>query len=665
MPCSLHAISCTLASAVTVLTTSVLAQSEPILRVWSAKLGGNGHAYESFELSSPHTFAQAQLFATRRGGRLVLPNSPSEESFVLTLLADSVMTSSWIDGWRDPDWAPGLLDAKSVPADWIRASGVDHTLDIVLIGDSNIMFRTTGWDHGLQHALASHNMLCAAIGPTPFNHDGGSVGWRWSKFIGVDGAWPLLFGNGATSTLNAPAELAQHHDFPNGFPNTGAGYAWLSNGSAEVFGGFGIGATHPFVTEHAALQFRVRYGYFPSGGSFCPTAWRNYSSERVTGDRVLCDAHTSGVGEASLQVSGALGEGNGFRFALDDGAGINAPVFFSWASVERTDVTHGWSASVLNWHSGGSTRDIANDIDGFGDATSADWVALLRARQSRRGQSPRVLFVLSTGMNDGSLTASEHETELQRMLTRLDQIWIEGGGNSNETAYLIKTSHDSQMEGSTLAFKNFRERARVIASERSDTASVDLGKVTMRPLYFPQDNGGSAHLSTLGYENLSTYIIDAAFGAMGGACDWQWGEGGVPTEMPWGAGYEDLCITTCAVMHLSTKGGSTWTAEPPSSQRRSVIVEYSSDCDADGVIDRIAVDIGLVVDLNGDAIPDRCQCLADLNRDATVDSADLVMLLGDWDLDTAADFDGSNRVDAADLVYLIDRWGACAPRGGG
>ncbi len=648
-----------------VIAFGTMASTPPLLRVWETAGGGNGHAYETFALESPRTYAQAQLIAERRGARLVLPNSPSEQAFVRTLMLDSKLNSSWIDGWRDPDCAPGIFDAKSVPAEWLRDTATNRTLDIVVIGDSNVLFRTTGWDHGMQSALAGHDFLCAAIGPTPFNHDGGSAGWRWSKFIAPNGEWPAQLGNAATSTQNAPASLAQHLDFPGGFPNTGSGYTWLSSGSASVTGGLGIDAAHPFITDAAPLQFRIRHGLLPGGGSICPTAWKNYSAERISGGCVICDSPETQIIETSLSVSGALGNESGFRFTLDGGSGLSAPIFLSWASVERTDASHGWSVSVLDWHSGGTSRDIADDLDDFGGTTASEWVSLLRDRQARRGQAPRVLFVLSTGMNDLPLTADQHEEALRRMVARLDAIWLTGGGSSDETAFILKTSHDAQLGGSTAAFQAFRARAQLIAAERNDAATVDLGKVFMRPLYFPQDNGGAAHLTTLGYESISNYIIDAALGANGSGCGWQWGAGGTPTKIPWNAGHKERCEPAGASMEIGAKAATVWIARAPVDELRSLVLEYERDCDNDGVVDRVAVDLGLVVDANGDAIPDICQCLGDLNFDGIVDSADLVMLLGAWDTDSAADFDGSDRVDAADLVTLIDAWGECSPPSGG
>ncbi len=641
------------------------ASGEQLMRVWEVSAGGNGHAYETIPLGSAHTFEQASVVAERRGGRIVLPNSALEQAFTVELLAKSGMTRSWIEGVRDPDWRPGLLDPSSTPAAWIRDCASRRTLDLVVIGDSNVLFRATGWDHGLQDALATQGFPCVALGPTPFNHDGGSAGWNWSKYIAPNGVWPEGFGNAATSTENAPAGLARFMDFPGGFPNTGAGYAWLSSGAENVTGGVGIGANHPFITQAADMEFRLQYGTLPDGGSFTPTAWLNQSSERISGAPVFTNSLKERLAEASLTVNGAFAQGVGFRFALDDGSGLVAPLFLAWASVERTDITTGWCVSVLDWHAGASSIGIADDLDGFVGDTASNWVALMRARQLRRDNAPRVLFVLSNGMNDTGVTAAQHEDALRRMIARLESNWIAGGGTSDETAYLLKTSHDPHLTGTAPAFAAFRARARAVAAKRDDAAAADLGSVFMRSEYFPDTNGGAAHLTQLGYERLSSFLIDAALGAEGGACDWQWGGGGVPTAIPWEASYEDGCVQSRAALVVTKKSGGVWRAMPADEKLSELVIEYDRDCDGDGVIDRIAIALGHATDLNGDVIPDICQCMGDLNFDGAVDSADLVMLLGAWGSNAAADLNGSGVVDAADLVQLMGAWGICPPIGGG
>ena len=57
-------------------------------------------------------------------------------------------------------------------------------------------------------------------------------------------------------------------------------------------------------------------------------------------------------------------------------------------------------------------------------------------------------------------------------------------------------------------------------------------------------------------------------------------------------------------------------------------------------------------------------CTGDIDRDGTVGSADLALLLAAWGNPKAAaeaDLTGDGVVDAADLGTLLEAWGACAP----
>ena len=94
----------------------------------------------------------------------------------------------------------------------------------------------------------------------------------------------------------------------------------------------------------------------------------------------------------------------------------------------------------------------------------------------------------------------------------------------------------------------------------------------------------------------------------------------------------------------------------------STIVEWSADCNGDGVVDYGQILNGELRDLDGDGVPDICHCLADVNNDGMVDAADLGILLAFWgDPATfpAADLTDDGQVDGADLGVLFLAWGPC------
>jgi formylglycine-generating enzyme required for sulfatase activity len=105
------------------------------------------------------------------------------------------------------------------------------------------------------------------------------------------------------------------------------------------------------------------------------------------------------------------------------------------------------------------------------------------------------------------------------------------------------------------------------------------------------------------------------------------------------------------------------------------LIEWSADCNGDGVVDYGQIRAGTLPDTNGNGVPDGCECagnpglpaccIGDIVSDRRIDGADLGTLLAYWGPRTAAafsiasDLDGSGHVDGADLAALLSNWGAC------
>lgn len=92
------------------------------------------------------------------------------------------------------------------------------------------------------------------------------------------------------------------------------------------------------------------------------------------------------------------------------------------------------------------------------------------------------------------------------------------------------------------------------------------------------------------------------------------------------------------------------------------------DCNGNGVDDAADIGVGDSRDVNGDGIPDDCQCLADVNGDLAVDLADLSALLaafgsvtGDANFNDRADIDRDGVIGLADLTVLLAGFGAACP----
>jgi hypothetical protein len=103
------------------------------------------------------------------------------------------------------------------------------------------------------------------------------------------------------------------------------------------------------------------------------------------------------------------------------------------------------------------------------------------------------------------------------------------------------------------------------------------------------------------------------------------------------------------------------------------LIEWSADCNNNGVVDFGEIRNGFAVDTNGNNIPDECECASDptlaiccpedIIEDGAVNAIDLAAILNTWGTDGGkfprADVDGSGTVDGADLAAVLSQWGPC------
>jgi len=87
-----------------------------------------------------------------------------------------------------------------------------------------------------------------------------------------------------------------------------------------------------------------------------------------------------------------------------------------------------------------------------------------------------------------------------------------------------------------------------------------------------------------------------------------------------------------------------------------------ADCDNDGISDADAIAAG-AADVNGNGIPDTCECITDLTGNGEVDGADLAVVLSSWGEVSKplppADVNRDGLVNGFDLGVLLSSWGPC------
>jgi hypothetical protein len=100
---------------------------------------------------------------------------------------------------------------------------------------------------------------------------------------------------------------------------------------------------------------------------------------------------------------------------------------------------------------------------------------------------------------------------------------------------------------------------------------------------------------------------------------------------------------------------------------KSLVIEWSADCDGDGIVDFGQIRDGSLPDRNLNGIPDACEpkcAWSDIVPDGSIDGNDLSELIAHWGPATPmtrADIDRSGDVDGGDIAQLLAFWGTCTP----
>ena len=148
---------------------------------------------------------------------------------------------------------------------------------------------------------------------------------------------------------------------------------------------------------------------------------------------------------------------------------------------------------------------------------------------------------------------------------------------------------------------------------------------------------------------------------------WGWHNG-----EPWNASVAGWQVghpanTTGAEDCMIIKRSSSSALPDPYNQSRdcdevnSSLIEWDADCNHDGLVDFGQIVRGELSDVDGDYLPDVCDC-ADIIIDGEINGVDLAALLGAWGSSGGAnnaDVSGDGIVNGADLSLVLAGWGAC------
>jgi hypothetical protein len=98
----------------------------------------------------------------------------------------------------------------------------------------------------------------------------------------------------------------------------------------------------------------------------------------------------------------------------------------------------------------------------------------------------------------------------------------------------------------------------------------------------------------------------------------------------------------------------------------TLLLEWSADCNSDGIVDYGQILTGQLADTNANGIPDTCEvdpCPGDVTNNGVVNGTDLAAILAAWGSDGSnkfdCDIDNDGIVGGSDLAFVLVGWGAC------
>ncbi|MBU3684482.1 MAG: hypothetical protein FGM39_10810 [Phycisphaerales bacterium] len=141
---------------------------------------------------------------------------------------------------------------------------------------------------------------------------------------------------------------------------------------------------------------------------------------------------------------------------------------------------------------------------------------------------------------------------------------------------------------------------------------------------------------------------------------WRWSDGTPWTYTFWNSG-EPNNQSGANFLYASGPTNGRWDDSTGQGGAPSII-EWSADCNNDGIVDYGQILSGQLADADANGVPDACECTCDVFRDNTVNGIDLGVLLGQWGevtQYTVTDFNRDGAVDGSDLGQLLAAWGPC------
>ncbi|MEY3142325.1 MAG: Dockerin type domain [Planctomycetota bacterium] len=242
-----------------------------------------------------------------------------------------------------------------------------------------------------------------------------------------------------------------------------------------------------------------------------------------------------------------------------------------------------------------------------------------------------------------------------------------GASAQNAVQWRVEDGGNGHWYARVLINTQMSRKAFVAAANAVGAQPVALSSNAEELFVFSQLGDGFLGLSAAAGSSVFTWMTDPSNGYS------NWGGSGCPSGP-----YPNNPLASERFAWLQTANCSgtqgtqiQWDDFQPSELPPTVpiIIEWSADCNADGLVDYGQIRAGQLPDANHNNIPDCCEnggscCPGDTNNDQTVDGIDLATVLTRWGMPGAkfpqADCNDDGVIDGTDLAIVLAGWGGCA-----
>ena len=396
--------------------------------------------------------------------------------------------------------------------EWARAAIVERA-DIVLLGDSNIVYQGHGYDAGMARAAR------ATVG----SYGTGLLWFGENRGLGagIGDGFGTLSGSSGFAYDGATIDVANvSHDFAN--------YLYLA-APAQLTGArtAGLATSQAAIDSRSNLRWHVTEGAFPGGGSWRPVVRLGQPPYSVLADfGVVSTQGPLGLRTTSFTLPADASRPQGLEWRL-------APFSFSTqfvgdllavrSRVEDLDMPRGTVVHTYFFAGGRSARFMADRVQATSDAAIGAYF-----RDVRR-TCDRVLLILNQGLNDRNETLASIRgitpgnspdafvDNMTYVIDRLRGAWIALGWRADQLHVLVCVAHPISTPQSP-ELQSYLAALR--SSGRTDIAVTSLAEFHSEATYVERGWYASAtdrsHLSPAGYDAASMTLLQSVLSA---ACD--------------------------------------------------------------------------------------------------------------------------------------------------